>query len=128
MQSIQNQAELERIAEDILIEKQLIIDLDRRRNDNRMALRSLSKDPPKKTYFFAGGLFMKFPTPAVQELLKSDQSNIDGEIQRLRDSVREHARELEKKETGGVTRNKGFDLKGMGRHELGEIAKHPVAE
>ncbi|KAI8909276.1 hypothetical protein DFJ77DRAFT_471980 [Powellomyces hirtus] len=131
MEFIQNQAELERLAEDIMIEKQLIIDLDRRRNDNRVALRSLSTTTaPKKSHFFAGGLFIRLPTPTVQKLLTKDQTNIDGEINRLRDSMKEHARELEALESGAgnVKRNRGFALKGMRKEDLSSIARHPTVE
>ncbi|KAI8593094.1 hypothetical protein BDZ88DRAFT_405471 [Geranomyces variabilis] len=129
MQFLQDQAELERLAEDILIQKQLIIDLDRRRNDNRVALRSISAtSAPKKTHFFAGGLFIKLPTPTVKSFLSTDQVNIDAEIDRLRTSMKAQSRELELLEKGAVKANKGFDLKGMRREDLEGIAKHPTVQ
>ncbi|KAI8820175.1 uncharacterized protein EV422DRAFT_620570 [Fimicolochytrium jonesii] len=127
---LQKQAEVERLAEDILIKKQLVVDLDRRRNDNRMALRSIQKtsssQPDKKTYFFAGGLFMKLPASSVSTLLTEDQTNIDGEIGRLRESMKEKASQLDVLERGGEGeegRMKGFGLKGMGKDELRNIAR-----
>ncbi|KAJ3149526.1 p53 and DNA damage-regulated protein 1 [Geranomyces michiganensis] len=124
-----DQAELERLAEDILIQKQLVIDLDRRRNDNRVALRSISAaSAPHKTHFFAGGLFIKLPTPAVKSFLTTDQANIDAEIERLRTSMKKQSRELELLEKGAVKANRGFDLKGMRQEDLAAIAKRPSTQ
>ncbi|TPX62462.1 hypothetical protein SpCBS45565_g07027 [Spizellomyces sp. 'palustris'] len=131
MQYLQNQAELERIAEEILTEKQLIIDLDRRRNENRMALASFRQGKmkdDKRVYFFAGGLFMKLPKESAKQNLEKDQQNIDAEISRLRDSLKDRTRDLELKEKGKIERTKGFELKGIGKDELRSMVRHPVTD
>ncbi|KAI9105471.1 hypothetical protein DFS34DRAFT_644282 [Phlyctochytrium arcticum] len=131
MEYIADQAELERLAEDVLTERQLIVDLDRRRNENRMALRALTHGnmkSEKKADFFAGGLFMKLPKDDAAALLQKDQKAIDAEIERLRDSIKSRTRELELKEKGNLDRMKGYQLKGIKKNEMNTIARHPTVD
>lgn len=63
--------ELEELAEDVLTDKQQIIDLNKRHNANRMALNALNKKvvaPPtsgSKAWVNVGGMFIKLPKVSI---------------------------------------------------------------
>ncbi|CAG8699223.1 17936_t:CDS:2 [Cetraspora pellucida] len=97
-------AERERIAEDILTNKQLIIDYDRTRNTNREALNKLKKEKDKKKVW-----------------VNLDQESLESGISSLRETVKEKMAELEKLETGDDKISKGFKLRGMSSNELYNI-------
>lgn len=63
-------ADLEEAAEDILTDRQTIIDLDRTRNGNREALRHLKKEGDKKSWIVMGNTFFKLETESVEDILK----------------------------------------------------------
>ncbi|KAJ3133752.1 hypothetical protein HDU90_005590 [Geranomyces variabilis] len=79
-------------------------------------------------HFFAGGLFIKLPTPAVKSLLSTDQANIGAEIDHLCTSLKAQLQELELLEKGAVKANKMFDLKGMRQEDLEGIAEQPSVQ
>ncbi len=71
--------EIEEAAEDVLTDKQEIVDLDRRRNENREALRALDKsckahwkgEEGSKTWLAMGtNCFLKLPSRQAKELLQ----------------------------------------------------------
>lgn len=68
--SLQYLQELESLGEEILIDRQEIIALDKRRNHTREGLRELKKLKKDKTWFVLGPLLMKCPTKKVEELMK----------------------------------------------------------
>lgn len=61
---------LEEAAEDILTDRQTIIDLDRTRNGNREALRHLKGTSDKKSWIVMGNTFFKLETESVEDILK----------------------------------------------------------
>ncbi|KAJ3300621.1 p53 and DNA damage-regulated protein 1 [Borealophlyctis nickersoniae] len=131
MEFLKDQAEIERISEDILTEQQLIIDYDRRRNENREALGCFRRGEAgkgKREWFFAGGLFLKLPNETAKHLLEEDQKKLNADINRLRDSIKTRVTELEKKDRGNTTRLKGFELTGVTQDELSKIARHDSAQ
>ncbi|XP_012814406.1 p53 and DNA damage-regulated protein 1 isoform X1 [Xenopus tropicalis] len=90
--------EVEGRAEDVLGKRRQIVDLDIKRNQNREALRSLSKDP----------------SPA-------DQEQLDKEISGLRRELKVKVKELY--EAQGKPELKGFDLVALSTEEMKSIQK-----
>ncbi|KAG4090305.1 hypothetical protein H8356DRAFT_1053423 [Neocallimastix lanati (nom. inval.)] len=115
----------ERLAEDIMVDKQLVVDLDRKRNQNREALGKLRKDKnlknESKAWIILDDMFIKLPKDTIEKNIKSDQEKLDKEINSLRDSIRDRAVEL-----GGIENINGkdnrkieaFKLKGMSSKEV----------
>ncbi|ORX88714.1 hypothetical protein K493DRAFT_306404 [Basidiobolus meristosporus CBS 931.73] len=121
---VKQQAEREQLAEDILTDRQLIIDYDRRRNTNREALNNLKKAPaPKKVWMNLGDMFVKFETEKVKDLIRQDQDKLDSEINEIRDGLKVKARQLDVLEGGDGTKTAGFDLKSVSGEELYGITK-----
>ncbi|ORX76755.1 hypothetical protein BCR32DRAFT_329212 [Anaeromyces robustus] len=115
----------ERLAEDIMVDKQLVVDLDRKRNQNREALGKLKKDKhlknEKKAWIILDDMFIRLPKETIEKNIKSDQEKLDKEINSLRDSIRDRAVELGGMEyVNGEDNRKieAFKLKGMSSKEI----------
>lgn len=72
--------EVETAAEDVLTDKQEIVDLDRKRNQNREALRAVQKaaeadykGDASKVWMATGNTFIKMPSSAAKDMLKSGE-------------------------------------------------------
>ncbi|KAI8609268.1 hypothetical protein BC830DRAFT_1151443 [Chytriomyces sp. MP71] len=128
MNILKDQAEVERLAEEILSERQLGVDLDRRRNENREALGCFRRGQvDKRVWFFTDGLVMKMGRDAAKGFIEADQSELDQKIHATRDSVRDKMQELERLErelypdkvpsTGAVTPS-SFRLKAANLSDL----------
>lgn len=61
--------EVEAKAEEILMDKQEIVALDKRRNDDRMGERGLSDNKSDKTWIAVGSLLIKMPNESAKELI-----------------------------------------------------------
>ncbi|KAJ3412972.1 p53 and DNA damage-regulated protein 1 [Chytridiales sp. JEL 0842] len=127
MDVIAEQAEIERLAEDILTDKQLVVDYDRKRNENREALRHFYKNTfgdDKKVWFFTNGLILKMGQGKVKGMLEEEQQKLDKEIASLRDSIRERTIELNQREQKASTtsstssKTAGFSLKPLQQTDL----------
>ncbi|RHZ75746.1 hypothetical protein Glove_209g161 [Diversispora epigaea] len=116
-------AKREQIAEDILTNRQLIVDYDRTRNTNREALNRIRKElnNEKKVWVNIGNFFIKMDKDNVKTYIEKDQQNLEKEISNLRESVKRKIIELEKLETGENKKMKGFDLKGITSEDLYNI-------
>ncbi|KAI8599730.1 hypothetical protein EDD21DRAFT_379052 [Dissophora ornata] len=103
------------VAEEILVNRELIVDYDRRRNSNREALTKLKKDlsQEKKVWVNLGDLFIKLPKQNVETIIKRDQETLDAEIEDVREIMKEKVVELEKLEGGDGSKAKAFQLKAM---------------
>ncbi|KAG0267500.1 p53 and DNA damage-regulated protein 1 [Mortierella polycephala] len=141
MELVSNLQKRELIAEEILTNKELIVDYDRRRNSNREALSKLKKDlsEEKKVWVNLGDLFIKMPKGNVETMIKKaagiyspkhvtvdhilicvasrfdyvDQNTLDTEILEIREVMKEKVVELEKLEGGDGSKSRAFQLKGM---------------
>ncbi|CAB4388813.1 hypothetical protein RhiirA5_351238 [Rhizophagus irregularis] len=116
--------ERERLAEDILTNKQLAIDYDRTRNTNREALAKLKKEPlnsQKNVWVNLGDFFVKLEKDNVKTYIEKDQKNLEKEISSLRDTIKQKTTELEKLETGEIKKMKGFELRGITANDLYNI-------
>ncbi|XP_052261713.1 p53 and DNA damage-regulated protein 1-like isoform X2 [Dreissena polymorpha] len=112
--------EMEMAAEDILTDKQQIIDLDRKRQKTREAIRVLSKDHKSdKHWVCVGNMFLKLPAARTKTVLNEDFNKLDGEINSLRTNLKQKVnklRDLEMKED-----IKGFNLTPLSKSDLQHI-------
>ena len=112
--------EAERLAEEILADKQQVVDLDRKRNAIREALRVLKRSQDKKVWTCFGNVFIQFPKDDVDVMLRQDQKTLDSEITSLRDGLPPKAHRL--REMEGKVDAKGFSsLKALSKEELKHV-------
>ncbi|XP_027037757.1 p53 and DNA damage-regulated protein 1-like [Pocillopora verrucosa] len=123
-QTLQKFAELEELAQEIMEDKQQIIELDKQRNTNREALRMLKKEDKRglsgasssKPWVCFGNMFIKLPSSNVQAMLQQDQKNLEEEISRLRKDLKPKVSKLHELE--GLPEVKGFDLTALTKDDL----------
>ncbi|KAF9210422.1 p53 and DNA damage-regulated protein 1 [Podila verticillata] len=115
MEFVSNLQQRELIAEDILTNKNLMVDYDRKRNSNREALSKLKKDlsEEKKVWVNLGDMFVKMPKENVETMIKKDQDTLDSEINDIRQTMKEKVVELEKLEGGDGSKSRAFQLNAM---------------
>ncbi|KAM5135865.1 p53 and DNA damage-regulated protein 1 [Mantella aurantiaca] len=115
--------EVERKAEDVLGDRRQIVDLDIKRNQNREALRALSKDTDKSgmvTVCF-GGMFIALPKDKTKEMIQRDQEQLDVEIDKIRLQLKGKVNQLY--EAQGKPELKGFNLTALDPDEMKAINK-----
>lgn len=117
-------AELEEMAEDILTDKQQIVDLDFRRNKNREAIRSLSNTGKStgveaKSWICFSNTFVKMPQEKAKALLIGDQEQLDKEINNLRTNLK--SKVFKMRELEGKPELKGFQLQPLSREEMAAV-------
>jgi chaperonin cofactor prefoldin len=114
-------SESERLGSEIIAKRAEIVELDRRRNKNREALRSMmkaEKAKQEKIYLCSGNMFIKTPIVKAKDLIEIDQKDLDQNINTLRDEIKETTEELRKFEGKPSS---GFDLKGMTSNETAAL-------
>ncbi|KAI7907559.1 uncharacterized protein BX663DRAFT_3805 [Cokeromyces recurvatus] len=109
-------AEKEHLAEEILINKQAVVDYDRKRNSNREALSQLKKMEDKKTWTFFGDMFIKLPAKDTKMLIERDQKLLDEKIDIARDIMKRNTIAIQEME--GKNDVHGFNLKGITATDL----------
>ncbi|XP_063315579.1 p53 and DNA damage-regulated protein 1 [Pelobates fuscus] len=115
--------DVEAKAEDVLGDRRQIVDLDMKRNQNREALRALTKDPAtsgKVTVCF-GNMFINLPKNKTKEMIERDQNQLDQEINKLRRELKVKVNRL--LEAQGKPELKGFDLTPLNTDEMNAINK-----
>ncbi|XP_043946275.1 p53 and DNA damage-regulated protein 1 [Protopterus annectens] len=120
---LQYLTEVEELAEDVLTDKQQIVDLDVKRNRNREALRVLQKDLEKseKVMVCFGNMFIKLPKSRTKEMIQKDQEQLDKEVDRLHNQLKVKVNRLY--EAQGKDQIKGFDLNPLSLEEMQAIKK-----
>ncbi|CAH3153881.1 unnamed protein product [Porites lobata] len=121
-QTLQRFTELEELAEEIMEDKHQIVELDKKRNANREAMRALKKGDTKsatKSWVCFGNTFMKLPSSNVQEMLQKDQKNLEEEISKLRKDLKPKVSKLHELE--GLPEVKGFDLTALTEDDLSNL-------
>ncbi|KAF9320157.1 p53 and DNA damage-regulated protein 1 [Podila horticola] len=115
MEFVSNLQQRELIAEDILTNKNLIVEYDRKRNSNREALSKLKKDlsEEKKVWVNLGDMFVKMPKENIETMIKKDQDTLNTEIDDIRQTMKEKVVELEKLEGGDGSKSRAFQLNAM---------------
>jgi len=108
--------DLEEVGDEILKDRQTIIDYDRKRNANRESLRHLRNQTGAKTWIAMGNTFFKLETTAVSEIIRKDQIKLDEAINTLRDDLKkkvDKVRDLDAKPS-----LKGFQLNPLSPEDL----------
>ena len=112
-------ADVEEKAEDVLADKQQIVDLDKKRNMNREALRAIQNGVAapnaSKTWLNFGGLFIKVKATSAANMLNSDQQALDDEISRLRKNL--HVKVNNLRDAEGKPELQGYDLNALNKSE-----------
>ncbi|XP_046289850.1 p53 and DNA damage-regulated protein 1 isoform X2 [Marmota monax] len=109
--------EVEELAEEVLADKQQIVDLDTKRNQNREGLRALQKDLSLSDVIVCfGNMFIKMSHPQTKEMIEKDQDRLDKEIEKLRKQLKVKVNRLF--EAQGKPELKGFNLNPLNRDEL----------
>ncbi|XP_047523544.1 p53 and DNA damage-regulated protein 1 [Pieris napi] len=79
---------VEKLADEILSDKREIVLLDKRRNQNREALRDLAKSEQKKCWVTVGSVLVKHNMESTKSLLEADQKQLDIDINTLRSNLK----------------------------------------
>eukprot|EP00090_Calanus_glacialis_P020366 TRINITY_DN3134_c0_g1_i1.p1 TRINITY_DN3134_c0_g1~~TRINITY_DN3134_c0_g1_i1.p1 ORF type:complete len:149 (-),score=68.42 TRINITY_DN3134_c0_g1_i1:19-465(-) len=119
-------AEIELAAEEVLASKQEIIDLDRKRNSNREAIRALEKAAKShykgvesKSWLAMGNSFFRLPNRSAVDMLRTDQKKLDISVNKLRSDLKDKVNTLRDKE--GKEELKGFGLVALSKEEFSSI-------
>ncbi|KAI8148432.1 hypothetical protein BJV82DRAFT_592140 [Fennellomyces sp. T-0311] len=110
----------ERLADEILINKQAVIDYDRRRNANREGLGQLTRGKhknEKKSWMMIGDMFVRMPAKDAKDYIEKDQKLLTEKIDAARQTMKQKAQQLEGYDM------KGFDLKGITSNDLYGITR-----
>ncbi|KAG7318871.1 hypothetical protein KOW79_017345 [Hemibagrus wyckioides] len=113
--------EVELAAEDVLSDKQQIVDLDSRRNRNREAmnvLRNSDSDHDKVKVCF-GNMFIKFPKENTRSMIQKDQEQLEQEINNLRKGLKAKVNRLN--DLQGKPELRGYNLSPLTGDELKAI-------
>lgn len=79
---------VEKLAEEILTDKREIVMLDKRRNQNREALRELSKSGQSKCWVSVGSVLVKQNLETTRTLLEADQKQLNIDVNILRSNLK----------------------------------------
>ena len=119
-------AQVEQAAEEVLATKQEVVDLDRKRNSNREAIRALQKQAREhykgdasKAWLAMGNSFFRLPNSGAVKMLTTDQTNLDLSVNKLRTELKDKVYKL--RELEGKQELKGFGLVALKREEFAAI-------
>jgi hypothetical protein len=91
---VQQLAKAELLGEEILADRQQVVELDRRRNQNREALASFRRaerqgeDVAQKQWMCMGDVFIRRPKETAIRMLEEDQRRIERELDALRAGIK----------------------------------------
>ncbi|XP_060765821.1 p53 and DNA damage-regulated protein 1 [Neoarius graeffei] len=113
--------DVEVAAEDVLADKQQIVDLDGRRNRNREALNALRNSAPHsdKVRVCFGNMFIKFPKENTKSMIQKDQEQLEQEINDLRKGLKAKVNRLN--DLQGKPELRGHNLSPLTSDELKAI-------
>lgn len=107
--------EVEEIAQDVLTDKQIKLDLSNAQNKYREALRALQNVDSRQSWIQLDSVYVKLPTEACKQILseeiESTKADIDNLQQRIKDNVHK-LRDLEHE-----PRLEGYGLKPLSAAE-----------
>eukprot|EP00050_Salpingoeca_kvevrii_P002955 m.209472 g.209472 ORF g.209472 m.209472 type:complete len:126 (+) comp10725_c5_seq2:17-394(+) len=110
---------IEALAEEILLARQQIVDMDRRHNSNREALAQMRRhrlQHADKVWMNFGDVFLKLPRDTCQKLIEQEQASFEDETKGLRAQMQTKARMLAELEGGQLS--EGWGLTGMHEREF----------
>ncbi|KAJ7994414.1 hypothetical protein DPEC_G00249030 [Dallia pectoralis] len=113
--------EVEEAAEDVLSNKQQIVDLDKKRNMNREALNALKHElvSEEKVQVCFGNMFIKFPKAKTKEMIERDQEQLDTEISKVRQELKDQLNHLNNLQ--GKPELTGYNLSPLSSEEVESI-------
>ncbi|XP_023934411.1 p53 and DNA damage-regulated protein 1 [Bicyclus anynana] len=79
---------IEKLAEEIITDKREIVLLDKRRNQNREALRDINKACQTKCWVTVGSVLVKHNLSDTVALLEADQKQLNIDINKLRSNLK----------------------------------------
>ncbi|XP_044265526.1 p53 and DNA damage-regulated protein 1 [Tribolium madens] len=126
-QDIQNQKsfqylfEVETLAQDILTDKEIKLDLSNSRNKFREALRALESTEDRRAWIQAGSVYIERPTSECKEILKAEFSNADKDILQLDKSIKNKLHKL--RDLEHEPRLEGFTLNPISSAEAKALHK-----
>eukprot|EP00035_Acanthoeca_spectabilis_P003944 m.97004 g.97004 ORF g.97004 m.97004 type:complete len:127 (+) comp12383_c0_seq2:7252-7632(+) len=112
-------AQHEKLAEEILTERYQVVQLDARRNENRVALGQLRRHALANTsrvWMNLGETFLLMPRSEAERVIENDQVELTTAIDQARASSQEKSQRLQQYE--GKPMSGGWGLKGMTRKEF----------
>ncbi|XP_011168106.1 p53 and DNA damage-regulated protein 1 [Solenopsis invicta] len=112
---------VENKAGEILTDREEIVALDKRRNDNRVGMRALQKQSHDKTWITVGPLLLKMPSKTAEELLEKDQRECSTAINKLRSDLKIKVNELRDLEL--TPQVPGLMLEPMSHQEMAAIGQ-----
>ncbi|XP_018317510.1 G patch domain and ankyrin repeat-containing protein 1 homolog [Mycetomoellerius zeteki] len=112
---------VENKAGEILTDREEIVALDKRRNDDRVGMRALQKQLHEKTWITIGPLLLKMSSKAAEELLEKDQKECDTAINKLRSNLKIKVNELRDLEM--IPPVPGLMLEPMSHKEMNAIGQ-----
>ncbi|KAM9525009.1 p53 and DNA damage-regulated protein 1 [Salvelinus alpinus] len=118
---LQYLTQVEEAAEDVLANKQQIVDLDTKRNMNREALNALKQEmaSEEKVKVCFGSMFITFPKAKTKEMIQRDQQQLDNEINNLRQALKDKLNRLN--ELQGKPELTGYNLSPLSNVEVKAI-------
>ncbi|XP_070496379.1 p53 and DNA damage-regulated protein 1 [Chironomus tepperi] len=111
--------ENERVADQILQNKHLIVEYDKKRQGNREALRELRKSEEKNVWMTVGSILIEMERPKAIDALMEEQRKIDKEIDKLRDEQLQMVKKHKDLEMDIMP--SGFDLKPLNKTEMSAL-------
>ncbi|XP_057323912.1 p53 and DNA damage-regulated protein 1-like isoform X2 [Microplitis mediator] len=108
-------------AGEILTDRQEIVSLDKRRNDDRIGMRELQKQKTDKCWLTLGPILIKIQNKKAQQLLVQDQNECDVAINKLRSDLRVKVNQL--RDLEHTTPVPGLMLKPLSHTEMSVINK-----
>ncbi|KAJ2838151.1 hypothetical protein J3B01_001604 [Coemansia erecta] len=132
MDIVERQGKIEALAEDILTDRQLAIDYDRKRQENREALRRLHEQQKNKptsrratTTVNMGDFFIVVPTTKAAEMVDGAQKELEGAIDDVQQRLKAKVQKLGELEGNDhmVATAKSMGLKSISGNDLYNITK-----
>ncbi|KRZ80721.1 p53 and DNA damage-regulated protein 1 [Trichinella papuae] len=118
---VAKQTEIEIAAEEVLMYRAELLELDRKRQSNREGLRALQKmDNDDKVWILLGQSFIKIPVEKALKAYQQEKLNIEKKVNECRDDTKNKVDLLCKLE-GAENRLAGFNLKSLNQEEAKTI-------
>ncbi|KAI8070979.1 hypothetical protein BC940DRAFT_294906 [Gongronella butleri] len=93
-------AEKERLVEEVLLNRQAMIDFEDKKSSNREGLAALSSGMKQesKAWLCIGDMFMRLPKDDARSTIEKEQVALDGKIDKARKAVQQNTRQLQQLE------------------------------
>eukprot|EP01126_Amoeba_proteus_P028302 TRINITY_DN27939_c0_g1_i1.p1 TRINITY_DN27939_c0_g1~~TRINITY_DN27939_c0_g1_i1.p1 ORF type:complete len:138 (-),score=31.25 TRINITY_DN27939_c0_g1_i1:75-488(-) len=111
-------SDLEKLAEDALLDKHHLIELDQKQQHNRQAVRQIMNiNQDKQVWVLGGSFFFRERCCTLQKMIEKEQQTISEERTRLNKEIKEKIKKIN--ETEGIMNEvAGFSLKPLSQEDL----------